>query len=176
MYQSFPGQTVTLTANISAADEIMPGGEALAALLGANYTTLLLNKGAAYEVVKAENFGASLKITRGQYGSTAQPWLAGSCARWIPEPADACIEPSFSFPIPPAATVGDFVFVTSVIAGSGPFTLQNSLVPQGMSAEIVGNVLIVSGIPTVAGQQTIVASVNGCCGSFTAQSNITVNQ
>lgn len=174
MYQECPGQNVVLASDISASDGILYGGENLAAQLGANYTTLLFNSGSFYEIVKAEKFGALLKITRGQYGSTAQPWFAGSCARWIPEPKNPCVGPSVVMPQSLNATINQFAFFIVVISGEGPFEIQDSFVPSGMNAMIYGTSLVISGIPVLAGLQPAIVSIKGCCGFFTAQTIIDV--
>lgn len=76
----------TLTASLSSGATVLPVSSAqvvvLASLLGANTTTLELSDGVYTEIVNATiTGGTTVTIVRGQEGTTARAFAAGSCAK-----------------------------------------------------------------------------------------------
>lgn len=50
--------------------------------LSAGYSFLTISDGAAVEIVRVEQFGSSIKITRGQENTQAQAFPSGACVFW----------------------------------------------------------------------------------------------
>ena len=78
------GYFSSLSSPINSVDGILPVNDAanLATLLISGHTYLTLNDGTGTEIVKAESFGTQVKITRGQDGTTAKAYPAGTCVKW----------------------------------------------------------------------------------------------
>lgn len=83
-YKWLNGYTSQLSEKLSATDKLLPITDArsLADQLDDKHTYLVINDGTGAEIVKAYRFGNQIKIERGQDGTTAKTYPAGSCVKW----------------------------------------------------------------------------------------------
>ena len=78
------GYTSVLSSSLGSTDSVLPVNDAanLAALLISGHTYLTLNDGTGAEIVRAESFGAKVKLVRAQDGTAAKAFPTGSCIKW----------------------------------------------------------------------------------------------
>lgn len=84
MYKWLNGYRTSLNGKLNATDGLLPITDAreLAEKLDADHTYLVINDGTGAEIVKAYAFGNEVKIERGQDGTTAKTFPAGTCVKW----------------------------------------------------------------------------------------------
>jgi len=89
-----------------------------------------------------------------------------SIALGITNPPPTCVAPAIqSGIVSPNGTVGTYYSRTVVLSGSQPFTVSNVVKPAWMSISIAGNIITLSGNPTVGVNQTVSFDVTNACGS-----------
>ena len=83
-YKWLNGYSTSLSAKLGTQDRLLPITDAkeLSQKLDTEHSYLVINDGTGAEIVKVISFGEQVKIERGQDGTEAKAFPAGSCVKW----------------------------------------------------------------------------------------------
>lgn len=161
-----------------------------------DHTFLRIAMGRDFEIVAVSAAGGEIQLERGQEGTKARKWPKGAMVDWIWTATSICqmiacggcagapgmpvgpkvcgdddcctkvsFDPSPALPVP----VLNQRWETAVqLLGSPDFTFGEADMPKWMDAQIIGDVLLLSGVPTsVESGRRIAVEVANACSSKT---------
>lgn len=182
-YKYLPNFSANLTGLLTPGALVLPVATAKAAelfaLLGADYTTLVLADGTYTEIVQATATSTVITIARAQEGSTARAFAAGTCSKsqltaaglsylicnsgCACTPIDMRAGENIEQPNLNVAWTHSWYFT-----GTKPFTATGITVPAWLTldvSQLATGLLTISGTPITTTPAPLSIAVTGCNGS-----------